>query len=154
MTGKTNRVKPSSPRTFMHQAPPTAYQAQTPRSRAALDAARRRLPTGLSRQTLVYEPYPFVARRGEGAYLEDVDGGRYLDFVNNYTSLLHGHNHPPSTAAAHAAMLDSSAPGAPTELELALSDELARRVPSQEWIRFAVTGTEAVLFAIRAAPAH
>jgi glutamate-1-semialdehyde 2,1-aminomutase len=138
----------------MHQAPPTAYQAQTPRSRAALTAARRRLPTGLSRQTLVYEPYPFVARRGAGAYLEDVDGGRYLDFVNNYTSLLHGHNHGPSTAAAHAAMLDSAAPGAPTELELALSDELARRVPSQEWIRFAVTGTEAVLFALRAARAH
>lgn len=129
------------------------YEAQTPRSREALDAARRRLPTGLSRQTLLYRPYPFVARRGEGAYLADIDGARYLDFVNNYTSLLHGHNHGPSTEATYRAVLDSAAPGAPTELEFELAKELVARVPSQEWIRFAVTGSEAVLFAIRAARA-
>ncbi|ADB49059.1 aspartate aminotransferase family protein [Conexibacter woesei] len=130
-----------------------AYSSATERSRLALGAARRRLPTGLSRQTLVFAPHPFVARRGDGAYLEDLDGRRYLDFVNNYTSLIHGHSHEPSRRAMDEAFARSPAPGAPTALELDFAEEIARRVGSIEWVRFAVTGTEAVLYALRAARA-
>jgi glutamate-1-semialdehyde 2,1-aminomutase len=135
-------------------SPIDAYAAATPGSKHALERALRYLPSGLSRQTLMFSPHPFVARRGEGAYLEDIDGHRYLDFVNNHTSLIHGHAHRPTTEALVAATASSSAPGAPTELERVLAEEIVSRVSSIEWLRFTVTGTEAVLYALRAARAH
>ncbi len=60
------------------------YERATTASRSAFASARELLPTGVSRQTLVYEPYPIYAERGAGQYLWDLDGNRYLDFVNNY----------------------------------------------------------------------
>jgi glutamate-1-semialdehyde 2,1-aminomutase len=138
-------------------APTTAastYGSRTPTSAAAAAAAHGRLPGGHSRQTLVYRPYPFFAARGEGFSLYDLDGCRYLDLVNNYTSLIHGHAHPPTVAAIAAAAAAGSAPGTPTELELEMAEELARRIPSLERIRFAVTGSEAVGLALRVARAH
>jgi glutamate-1-semialdehyde 2,1-aminomutase len=137
----------------VESTPNGAYAAATTRSKAALDRAHRRLPTGVSRQTLVFAPHPFVAASGDGAYLEDIDGRRYLDLVNNYTSLLHGHSHRPTREALTEAMSSSPAPGAPTELELVMAEEITTRVPSIEWLRFTVTGTEAVLYALRAARA-
>jgi glutamate-1-semialdehyde 2,1-aminomutase len=144
---------PTPASTPVSSAPSGAYVAATPRSKQALDRAHHRLPTGVSRQTLVFAPHPFVAAGGEGAYLEDIDGRRYLDFVNNYTSLIHGHSHGPTRDALAAAMESSPAPGAPTELELVMAEEIVKRVPSIEWLRFTVTGTEAVLYALRAARA-
>ncbi|MBS1868076.1 MAG: aminotransferase class III-fold pyridoxal phosphate-dependent enzyme [Actinobacteria bacterium] len=132
---------------------PNRYEALTPGSGRARQAARRRLPTGISRQTLFYEPYPFFARSGSGPYVEDVDGRRYLDFVNNYTSLIHGHAHPATVAATAEAAAAGGAPGAPTELELALADELVARFPVLEWLRFTISGSEAVALALRAARA-
>jgi len=130
------------------------YAALTAGSADAFDAARGRLPGGHTRQTLVYPPHPFFAERGEGAHLYDVDGRRYLDFVNNYTSLIHGHAHRPTTSALVRAAQASGAPGAPTALELRMAEELQRRVPSLERVRFTVTGSEAVGFALRVARAH
>lgn len=130
-----------------------AYETRTTRSADARSRALRRLPTGISRQTLFYEPYPFFARTGRGPFIDDVDGNRYLDLVNNYTSLIHGHAHPATVAAIADAAAASSAPGAPTELELALAGELAERMPVLEWLRFAVSGSEAVALALRAARA-
>jgi glutamate-1-semialdehyde 2,1-aminomutase len=130
------------------------YGARTPASAAAAVAARELLPGGHSRQTLAYRPYPFFAARGEGCYLYDIDGCSYLDFVNNYTSQIHGHAHAPTVAALAEAAAKGSAPGAPTELELAMAEELVERIPSIEQVRFAVTGSEAVGLAIRLARAH
>ncbi|HEX4804815.1 MAG TPA: aminotransferase class III-fold pyridoxal phosphate-dependent enzyme [Conexibacter sp.] len=130
------------------------YAELTAGSAAALQAARARLPGGHTRQTLVFPPHPFFAARGEGAYLTDVDGRRYLDFVNNYTSLVHGHAHAPTVAAIAEAAARGGAPGAPTALELRMADVLARRIPSLERLRFAVTGSEAVGYALRVARAH
>lgn len=132
----------------------SAYGSRTPTSAAAIAAAQGRLPGGHSRQTLVYRPYPFFAARGEGFSLYDLDGCRYLDLVNNYTSLIHGHAHPPTVAAISAAAAAGSAPGTPTELELQMAEELARRIPSLQRIRFAVTGSEAVGLALRVARAN
>ncbi|GIH64126.1 aspartate aminotransferase family protein [Microbispora siamensis] len=136
------------------QASGSGYEARTRLSEGAFSAARRSLPTGVSRQTLVYRPYPLFAERGQAQYLWDVDGNRYLDLVNNYTSLIHGHAYPPSVEAAVAQLHAGGALGAPTRLELEFAELLRHRFPVVERLRFALSGTEAVMYALRVARAH
>lgn len=130
------------------------YESSRARSGLAFSAASRLLPSGVSRQTLVYPPFPFFGQRGERQYLWDVDGNRYLDLVNNYTSLIHGHAHEPSVHAATQELLRGGALGAPTKLELEFTQLLVERYPAIEKLRFAVSGSEAILFAIRSARAY
>ena len=129
------------------------YRARTRRSAALFDRAIRSLPGGDTRSALFYPPYPTFMRSGLGCRLTDVDGNEYLDFLNNYTSLVHGHAHPSIVAAITGQVAKGSAHGAPVELQIALAEAIARRVPSVERLRFANSGTEAVLNAIRAARA-
>jgi len=129
------------------------YVDATPTSEQALHRARRHLPMGLTRSTLAFRPHPFFVARGEGAYVLDLDGNRYLDLVNNYTSLIHGHTHEATRAAVIRAMEESPAPGAPTQLEELVARDLATRIPNLELMRFSTTGSEAVLCALRAARA-
>jgi glutamate-1-semialdehyde 2,1-aminomutase len=129
------------------------YERATTASQSAFASARELLPTGVSRQTLVYEPYPIYAERGAGQYLWDLDGNRYLDFVNNYTSLIHGHAYPPSVQAAAAELGRGGALGAPTRLEREYVEFLRTRFPVAQQIRFALSGSEAVAYALRVARA-
>jgi glutamate-1-semialdehyde 2,1-aminomutase len=130
------------------------YESGTSFSGEAFVAARHRLPTGVSRQTLVYEPYPLFAERGLGQYLWDVDGNRYRDLVNNYTSLIHGHAHPQSVKAATDELRRGGALGAPTRLELEFARLLIDRFPAIQQLRFALSGSEATTYAIRCARAR
>jgi len=129
------------------------YERVTAASQSAFASARELLPTGVSRQTLVYEPYPIYAKRGAGQYLWDLDDNRYLDFVNNYTSLIHGHAYPPSVQAAAAELGRGGALGAPTALEREYVEFLQARFPVAQQIRFALSGSEAVSYALRVARA-
>ena len=130
------------------------YESGTAISGQAFAAARHRLPTGVSRQTLAYPPYPLFADHGLGQYLWDVDGNRYLDLVNNYTSLIHGHAHPASVDAAVEELRRGGALGAPTTLELEFASLLIERFPAIDQLRFALSGSEAITYAIRIARAH
>jgi glutamate-1-semialdehyde 2,1-aminomutase len=94
---------------------------------------------------------PFFVRRGEGAYLEDVDGNRYLDWVQSWGPLLFGHADPETVEAVRAAALDGTSFGAPTEREVELAAEIADAVPSIEKVRLVSSGTEAAMSAIRLA---
>ncbi len=130
------------------------YQAKTPRSRALFEEARRVLPGGNTRTTIFIDPYPFYAVRGTGARIYDADGHERLDFNGNYTSLILGHAPAPVVAAVReTAERGLSFPG-PSEPELRLAQELVRRVPSCEQVRFANSGTEATMLAIRGARAY
>jgi glutamate-1-semialdehyde 2,1-aminomutase len=122
-------------------------------SESARLAARARsfLPGGNSRTTVFSPPYPFYVRSGQGAYLTDVEGQVRLDFLNNYTSLLHGHAHQEVVQAATRQVELGSSFAAPTELEVALAEEICARAPAIERIRFTNSGTEAVMMAIKAA---
>ena len=82
-----------------------------------------------------------------------MDGNEYRDFLCNYTSLILGHAHPDVVAAVEAQVRRGSAFAAPTETEVELAEEIRRRVPSIERLRFTSSGTEATMFAIRAARA-
>src|SRR5881275_2461146 len=86
-------------------------------------SARLALPGGNSRTTVFAAPYPFYARSGQGARLTDVDGQTRLDFLNNYTALLHGHAFGPIVQAAARQVELGSSFAAPTELEVALAEE-------------------------------
>lgn len=135
------------------QRPAELYEAGTALSGAAFAAALSRLPSGVSRQTLAFAPYPLFAERGRGQYVWDVDGNRYIDFVNNYTSLIHGHAHQASVDAAIAELRRGGALGAPTRLELEFAGHLIARYPVMEQLRFALSGSEAIAYAIRCARA-
>lgn len=130
-----------------------AYEAATPRSKELHARAVRVMPGGNSRTTTFFDPYPFYAVRGEGARIWDADGVERLDFNGNYTSLILGHA-PPEVVKAiqEAAALGVSFP-APTEHEIRLAEILTRRLPSMETVRFANSGTEATMNAVRAARA-
>jgi glutamate-1-semialdehyde 2,1-aminomutase len=91
--------------------------------------------------------------RGEGLRTWDLDGNEYRDFLGNYTSLILGHAHPEVVAAVEAQVRRGSAFAAPTETEIQLAEEIRSRLPSIERIRFTNSGTEATMFAIRAARA-
>ena len=66
---------------------------RTPQSRALFERGRRVLPGGDTRTGTFYLPYPLFVARGEGCHLWDADGHQYLDVLNNFTSLVHGHGH-------------------------------------------------------------
>ncbi len=129
------------------------YMSRTPRSRALFDRATASLPGGSTRTTVYTAPYPPYVGSGSGLWVRDVDGNDYRDFLGNYTSLILGHAHPDVVAAVEAQVRRGSAFAAPTETEVELAEEIRRRVPSIERLRFTSSGTEATMFAIRAARA-
>jgi glutamate-1-semialdehyde 2,1-aminomutase len=96
---------------------------------------------------------PIFVRRGEGAYLEAVDGTRYLDWVLSWGPLLFGHADPETVAAVTAAAADGTSFGAPTVREVELAAEIVDAVPSIEQVRLVSSGTEAAMSAIRLARA-
>src|SRR5687768_15567284 len=127
------------------------YLARTPGSRALFERATRSIPGGSTRTTIFNVPYPPYMTRGEGLRTWDVDGNEYRDFLGNYTSLILGHSHPDVVAAVEQQVRRGSAFAAPTDVEVELAEEIRGRLPSLERIRFTNSGTEATMFAIRAA---
>ena len=94
---------------------------------------------------------PVVIARGEGAYLYDVDGNKYLDYVQSWGPMILGHAHPVIVAALEAALKNGTSFGAPTEAESELAKLLISQVPALEKVRFVNSGTEATMSAIRLA---
>jgi glutamate-1-semialdehyde 2,1-aminomutase len=90
---------------------------------------------------------------GRGAYLFDVDGRKFLDLNANFTTLVHGHAFAPVVAALEQQLRDGTCFANPTEKEIELAALICGRVRGIERIRFCNTGTEAVMFAIKAARA-
>jgi len=121
------------------------------RSVQLFERARKVLPGGNTRTTVFSPPHPIYMSEGAGCRVTDADGQTRLDFLNNYTSLLHGHGHPEVIAAAQAQVARGTAFAGPTELEIDLAEIIVARVPAIERIRFTNSGTEAVMMAIKAA---
>jgi glutamate-1-semialdehyde 2,1-aminomutase len=96
---------------------------------------------------------PIFVERGEGPWLHDVDGNRYVDYVCSWGPLIAGHAHPDVIAAVTAAAARGTSYGAPTEGEVELAAEVADRVPGSEMVRMTSSGTEASMSAIRLARA-
>jgi glutamate-1-semialdehyde 2,1-aminomutase len=122
-------------------------------SQKLYDRALLSLPGGNTRTTVFMKPYPIYAARGEGCRVFDVDGNAFIDCINNFTSLIHGHAHPVLIEAATRQLALGSAFGMPTESEVELAELIASRLPSVEQVRFTNSGTEAVMMGLKAARA-
>ncbi len=127
------------------------YRARTPRSADISDRFRRVLPGGETRAVAYFAPYPVVLERGRGARVWDIDGNEYVDVLNNYTALVHGHAFDPAVSAANRALQAGSVFPAPHPAQLELAELLVSRYPRCELVRFTNSGTEAALLALRVA---
>jgi glutamate-1-semialdehyde 2,1-aminomutase len=112
------------------------------------------MPGGNTRTTVFTQPYPAYIASANGAVVVDVEGQSRLDFVNNYTALIHGHAHPRIVDAVVRQLSQGTAVSFPTESEIRLAELLVERVDSIAHIRFTNSGTEAVMLAIQAARAY
>jgi len=129
------------------------YRAFSPASEKLSQRARTVFPGGDTRSSAHYGPYPLAIAHAKGCRMQDVDGHEILDFMNNFTSLLHGHAHPDVVSAVQDQVAQGSASAAPNDQQIEFAELMAHRVPSIEQLRFTSSGTEATLMAIRCARA-
>src|SRR5919107_39614 len=129
------------------------YRASSPRSAAMHETARRVMPGGDTRTVAFHAPYPLVIMEGRGCRVQDADGRTYIDLLNNYTSLIHGHAHPGVVAAVSERLPFGTAFPAPNEAQTQLAEIIVDRVASVDMMRFCNSGSEAVMNALRAARA-
>ena len=97
---------------------------------------------------------PFFTERADGAYLWDVEGKRYIDYVGSWGPMVAGHNHPKVRAAVEQAARAGLSFGTPCPAEVTMAETIARLVPSLEMVRMVNSGTEATMAAIRVARGH
>jgi len=127
---------------------------KTDRSRAAFQEALSYLPGGVNSPVRAFGAVggsPLFIARAAGATIEDIDGNRYVDFVNSWGPLILGHAHPRVVEALQEAVRKGTSFGAPTETETALAKRIVGAMPSIERVRFVNSGTEAVMTALRLA---
>lgn len=123
------------------------------KEKALYERALKVLPGGVSRNAIFRKPHPHYVASASGCYVEDLDGKKRIDFVNNMASLIHGHAHPAIVEAVSEQMRKGTAFALGTEAEIRHAELLTARVPGFEKIRFVNSGTEAVMTMIRVARA-
>jgi glutamate-1-semialdehyde 2,1-aminomutase len=144
--------------TASHDTAPERDEMALPhtRSTAIMARARELFPGGVNSPVRAFAGVggePFVAARGEGPYVWDVDGNRYIDFVLSWGPLVLGHAPPAVLGALHETMARGTSFGIPTGLEVELGELIRERMPHLEMLRFVSSGTEATMSAIRLARA-
>jgi len=107
-----------------------------------------------SRGAAVYRDGPLMLERGHGSHVWDADGNEYVDFMMSFGALIHGHAHPRLVSVVNQAMAEGSHFAAATSAEAEAAERFLRMVPSAETVRFANTGSEATMLALRLARAH
>jgi glutamate-1-semialdehyde 2,1-aminomutase len=130
-----------------------SYPADAPRSQALFDRAQAVVPGGVNSPVRAFQAVGGTPRfmvRGDGAYLYDVDGRRYVDLICSWGPLILGHAHPEVVAAVTAAAARGTSFGTPTLAEVELAEEIVGRTPVDQ-VRLVNSGTEATMSAIRLA---
>lgn len=116
--------------------------------------ARQLMPGGVNSPVRAFKSVggePFFTARADGAYLWDVEGKRYIDYVGSWGPMIAGHNHPAVRDAVERAVRDGLSFGTPCPAEVTMAETIARLVPSMEMVRMVNSGTEATMSAIRLA---
>ena len=124
------------------------------RSQQLFEASQRLIPGGVNSPVRAFRSVggtPVFFKRGEGAWLVDADGKRYIDYVGSWGPAILGHAHPDVLEAISATAANGLSFGAPTERELEMAALLAQSLPSLEQVRLVSSGTEAVMSALRLA---
>jgi len=126
----------------------------TSRSSELLRRASDVLPGGVNSPVRAFrgvEGDPVFIAEAQGAYMTDVDGNRYVDYVSSWGPMILGHAHPKVVSAVQQAMTRGSSYGAPTGGEVELAEQIRGAYPTMEMLRLTSSGTEAVMGALRAA---
>src|SRR6476646_8081401 len=126
----------------------------TSRSQHLFARAQTLMPGGVNSPVRAFKSVggePFFVQRAEGAYLIDVDGNRYVDYVGSWGPMIAGHNHPAVLEAVTRTARDGLSFCVPNPLEVAMAERITTLVPSCEMVRMVNSGTEATLSAIRLA---
>ncbi len=124
------------------------------RSQQIMQQAIRRIPGGVNSPVRAFRGVggdPVVFERASGAYLFDVDGNRYIDYVGSWGPMILGHNHPDVVAAVQAQVQRALSFGAPTQGEARMAELVCELVPSIDKVRLVNSGTEATMSALRLA---
>jgi glutamate-1-semialdehyde 2,1-aminomutase len=124
------------------------------RSAALFEAGKRVIPGGVNSPVRAFKGVggdPVFFARGQGAYLYDVDGNEYIDYVGSWGPLIVGHAHPEIVEVLTRAAADGTSFGAPTEREVRLAEMITQAVPSMQMVRLVSSGTEATMAALRVA---
>ncbi len=119
--------------------------------------ARRLMPGGVNSPVRAFKSVggePFFTDRADGAYLWDVEGKRYIDYVGSWGPMVAGHNHPKVREAVENAARAGLSFGTPCPAEVTMAETITRLVPSLEMVRMVNSGTEATMAAIRVARGH
>jgi len=137
-----------------------AHASQTrdrTRSQQWFERAQQSMVEGVnspSRGAAVYANGPIMLERGQGSRVWDIDGNEYIDFMMSFGALIQGHAHPKVVKTVSEAMSGGSHFAAATSAEVEAAERFCRMVPSAEVVRFANTGSEATMLALRLARAH
>ncbi len=124
------------------------------KSQELFQRAQASIPGGVNSPVRAFKSVggtPLFMKSARGAYLYDVDGNRYIDFINSWGPMILGHAFDPVVKAIQEKVLDSTSFGAPTELEIAMAELVKSMVPNVDLIRMVSSGTEACMSAIRLA---
>ena len=136
---------------------PSTTRLKRTRSRELFQQAQQRLIEGVnspSRGSAVYAGGPILLERGKGSHVWDADGNEYIDFMMSFGALIQGHAHPKLISVVSDAIAEGSHFAAATSAELEAAERFCSMVPSAEAVRFANTGSEATMLALRLARAH
>jgi glutamate-1-semialdehyde 2,1-aminomutase len=141
-------VRPAEPTTI-----DDAFRRRFARSADLYERSRAAIAGGITHDSRNFAPFPIYIERADGSRKWDVDGNELVDHWMGHGSLLLGHNHPQVTAAAAEQLHKGTHYGACHELEVAWAEQIGRMIPSAEWVRFTMSGTEATMLAMRDARA-
>ncbi len=120
----------------------------------AFDEAQQYIPGGVNSPVRAYKSVgtnPLFIKKAKGAYVEDIDGNKYIDFISSWGPLILGHANEKILSALNEAMVNGTSFGAPTEVETKMAKLICEMVPSVERVRMVNSGTEATMSAIRLA---
>lgn len=134
----------------------TDFENKTIKSRTIFSKAKEIMPGGVTANIKTFDPYPIIMEKGKGAYLYDLDGNEYVDYLLSYGALMLGHGHSKVLQAMRDQLEKDGTTlfGTPHQLELAMGEKIKELYPSMERIRYTNSGTEATLLALRLAYAY
>lgn len=132
------------------------YKKRNPASCAAYDKACNDIPGGITANIKFFEPFPLFMKEGRGAWLTDLDGHKYVDYVLSYGPMILGHGRKEilDSFQKYLNMHGTVLYGTPHELEYVLAEKIKKHFPSIEQLRYTNSGTEATLLCIRTAYAY
>lgn len=130
------------------------YESKTKRSKQLFGHASSIIPSGTSHNIRYFEPYPFFARMASGKYIYDVDGNAYTDYWMGHWSLILGHSPKVVVDVLRDRAVEGTIFGTVNEHALRLAELIRKLMPRAEMLRFASTGSEATMYAVRLARAY